>query len=59
MILLDRIRKWRLRHKIPKGDRFRYAPNGIEKVFVDIDEEINMYNLARKRQKEKDDLEGI
>jgi len=57
MSLLDRIRNWRLRNSIPKGSRFRYAPNGIKKIPVDIDKEVENYNLARKRQKEKEELE--
>jgi len=51
MILLDRIRNWRLKHKIPKGTRFRYAPNGLDKIFVDVDEEVKNYNYARNREK--------
>ncbi len=60
MILIDSIKNWRLKRKIPKnqknGGQFRYAPNGIDKIFVDIDEEIKAYNTARKRQKEKDKI---
>ena len=57
MTLLDRIRNWRLRTRVPKGTRFRYAPNGIDKIFVNIDQEVKNYNLARKRQKEKEELD--
>jgi len=60
--LLDRIRNWRLKHKIPKkfrdGGKFRYDVDGLTKIPVDDNEEIETYNLARKRQKEKDDLEN-
>ncbi len=56
MTLLDRIRNWRLKSNVPKGSRFRYAPNGIDKIFVDIDQEVKNYNYARKRQKEKEKL---
>lgn len=63
MKIIDKIQKWRLKRKIPKnqqnGGKFRYAPNGIDKIFVDIDEEIKTYNTARKRQKEKDKFENI
>ncbi len=54
--MLDKIRNWRLKRKVPKGARFRYAPNGIDKIFVDIDKEVKNYNYARKRQKEKDKI---
>ena len=58
--MFEKIRNWRLKRKIPKnqknGGKFRYAPNGIDKIFVDIDEEIKTYNTARKRQKEKEKL---
>ena len=60
MKIIDSIKNWRLKRKIPtnqkNGGKFRYAPNGIDKIFVDIDEEVETYNLARKRQKEKDEL---
>ena len=58
--MLDKIRNWRLKRKVPKsqknGGKFRYAPNGIDKIFVDIDKEVKNYNYARKRQKEKDKI---
>jgi len=59
--MFDKIKDWNLKRKVPKsqknGGKFRYASNGIDKIFVNIDEEIEKYNYARKRQKEKDALE--
>lgn len=52
---------WRLKRKIPanqkNGGKFRYAPNGIDKIFVDIDNEVKLYNSARKKLKEKEELD--
>jgi len=49
-----------LKRKIPKnqrnGAKFRYAPNGIDKILVDENDEVKKYNYARKRQKEKDEF---
>jgi len=59
LILLDRIRNWRLKHKVPKGTRFRYAPNGLDKIFVDVDDEVRKYNYARKREKDLKKKHGI
>ena len=61
MSLLDRIRNWRLMRSIPENQRdkhrWRYAGNGITKIFLNDNDEIKKYNYARKRQKEKEDLE--
>jgi len=58
MTLLDRIRNWRLRHKIPANQRnkgrFRYAGNGKTKIFLDDQKEVEMYRHARKQQAEKE-----
>ncbi len=58
--MFEKIKNWRLKRKIPKnqknGGKFRYAGNGIDKIFVDVDKEVENYNYARKRQKEKDEL---
>jgi len=61
MSLIDRIRNWRLRRRIPENQRdqhrWRYAPNGIDKIYLNDDHEIKMYRYARRRLKEKEDLE--
>jgi len=59
MTLLDRIRNWRLKRKIPENEkgRWRYAPNGLDKIFVNIDEEVKLYNSARKNQKRREEHE--
>ncbi len=61
MGITDKIKNWRLKRKIPEnqkaGGKFRYAPNGIDKIPVDENEEVKMYNSARKKLKEKEDLE--
>ena len=61
MSLIDRIRNWRLRRRIPENQknqhRWRYAPNGIDKIFLDDNKEVEMYRYARKKLKEKEDLE--
>jgi len=54
--MFDKIRNWRLKRKIPKnqkhGGKFRYAPNGIDKIPVDENKEVENYNLARKKLKD-------
>ena len=61
MSLLDRIRNWRLNRQIPENQRnkhrWRYAPNGIDKIFLNDGKEIAMYRYARRKLKEKEDLE--
>lgn len=61
MIIIDSIKNWRLKRKIPAnqkhGGKFRYAPNGIDKIPVNENDEVSKYNYARKRQKEKDESE--
>jgi len=57
--MFDKIRNWNLKRKIPKnqrnGGKFRYAPNGIDKIPVNENDEVEKYNYARKRQKELDE----
>jgi len=59
--MFDRIKNWNLKRKIPKiykdGGRTRLAGDGITKIPVDENDEVKKYNYARKRQKEKDNLE--
>jgi len=59
--MFDKIKNWRLKRRVPKnqknGGKFRYAPNGIDKIFVDIDQEVKLYNSARQKLKEKEDFE--
>ncbi len=61
MSLFDKIKDWRLKRKIPANQknerRWRYAGNGITKIYLDDNKEVEMYNYARKRQKEKENLE--
>ena len=59
--MFDKIKTWRLKRKIPKnqksGGKFRYAPNGIDKIPVDEDREVKDYQDARKRLKEQEEFE--
>jgi len=61
--LIDRIKLWRLRRRIPenlKGShRWRYKGDGKTKVFLDDNFEAERYRYARKRQKEKEDRERL
>jgi len=61
MFLLDRIRNWRLKNKIPKytGGQFRYDFDGLTKISVVDSEEVKKYNYARNRQKEREDNERL
>jgi len=59
--MFEKIKNWNLKRKIPKNQRnekrWRYKGNGIDIEYLNDDQEVKAYNLARKRQKEKDDLE--
>ena len=61
--LLDKIRDWRLKRKIPENmknkHRWRYAGDGTTKIHIIDQDEVDKYNYARKRQKEKEDNERL
>ncbi len=61
MTLLDRIRNWRLKRKIPENQkgsrRWRYKGNGIDIEYLNDNQEVKMYNYARAKLKEKEELE--
>jgi len=58
MNLLDKIKHWNLKRKIPKsqrnGKKWRYAKDGVTKIPVNDNEELKKYELERKRIKDKD-----
>ena len=60
MTLLDLIKNWRLKRKIPetqKGkSRFRYSGDGITKIYLDDKQEVKMYNYARAQEKKRDEF---
>jgi len=59
-MIFDKI--WRLKRKIPKNiktNHFRLDVDGITKIPVDETKEAENYLYARKRLKEKEDLERL
>ena len=59
--MFDKIRNWNLKRKIPAnqkdGKRWRYKGNGIDIEYLDDQKEVDSYNYARKKLKEKEDSE--
>jgi hypothetical protein len=53
LILLDLIKNWRLKHKIPENmsneKRWRFGGDGITKVPLDDQTEVDNYRIARER----------
>ncbi len=60
MTLFDLIKNWRLNRKIPENQkgksRFRYSGNGIDKIYLDDQQEVKMYNYARDQEKKRDEF---
>jgi len=55
MKIIDKIQKWRLKRTIPeltKGKKYRYDSDGLTKIPVNEDQEVEDYQNARKREKE-------